>query len=412
MQPPVPLHRRHFLGGLTVGALAGALSHTLTPSAHAQQAPTTASHSLTRTPVSLMAPRPDGFEAVWAVNRLCQGRVNWEAEDGTRGTAGPDAFGFVPQGDSVIRVQVNGLQPGTRYRVQAVTRAADGKSEETSPWKSVRTLNPKAASTSFVVWNDTHVNNPTIQKLHATTPAADFLLWNGDTCNDWTSEALLIPTLLHPGQCDITDGRPLFMTWGNHDVRGPHAYAVPSMVATPNQRPFYAFRSGPLAAVCLHTGEDKPDDHPSFGGRVAFDVLRREQADWLETTLRQPGLRDAPYRVVFCHIPLRWTDERVQDYSKTGFDRHSGRSRAAWHDILVRWRAHLIVSGHTHHPAWLPPTAEFPYGQLIGGGPSPTGATWMEGTADASRLQIVVRTLDGTVKHAVQVSPGRRTRAT
>jgi hypothetical protein len=410
MRPPSPLPRRRFLGAVTLGTLASGLSPADLSSARAQPAGSSTG-PLTRTPVSLMAPRPDGFEAVWAVNSLCQGRIAWESDDGTRGSASPDAFGFVPQGSSVLRVRVNGLKPGTHYRVQAVTRSADGKTEETSAWKSFRTLDTKAASTSFVVWNDTHVNNATIQKLHTTTPAADFLLWNGDTCNDWTSEDLLIPTLLHPGQCDITEGRPLFMTWGNHDVRGRHAYVMPSMVATPNHRPFYAFRSGPLAAVCLHTGEDKPDDHPSFGGRVAFDALRHEQAVWLEETLRRPEMREAPYRVVFCHIPLRWKDESVQEYSKTGFDRHSGRSRAAWHDVLVRWRVQLIVSGHTHQPAWLPATREFPYGQLIGGGPSPTAATWMQGTADRSRLEIVVRALDGTVKHTVQVAPGRRTRA-
>ncbi|HTU99807.1 MAG TPA: hypothetical protein VMF13_04660, partial [Luteitalea sp.] len=120
------------------------------------------------------------------------------------------------------------------------------------------------------------------------------------------------------------------------------------VVATPSTRPFYAFRSGPLAAICLHTGEDKPDSHPSFGGRVAFDALRQEQADWLAGVIQEPAFRDAPYRMVFCHIPLRWLDESPQDYAATGFDRHSGRSRAAWHRSLVEWRTQLVVSGHTH----------------------------------------------------------------
>lgn len=405
-----PLGRRRFLGGVTAAALTGALGRVATQPARAQEAGTNAG-SLTRTPVSVMAPRVDGFEAVWAVNTLCQGRVRWEAEDGTHGEVGADEFGFVPQGNLVLRVRVTGLRPGGRYRIQAVTRSADGQREEISPWKPFRPLDPRAATTSFAVWNDTHLNQETIQRLHAATPAADFLVWNGDTCNDWTSEELLVPTLLHPGQRDITEGRPLFLTWGNHDVRGRHAYAMPRVVATPDGRPFHAFRSGPVAAVCLHTGEDKPDAHPGFGGRVAFDALRRDQAEWLADVLARPGMRDAPYRIVFCHIPLRWLDERVQDYDKTGFDRHSGRSRAAWHDSLVRWRAQLIVSGHTHHAAWLPPTREFPYGQLVGGGPSPAGATWMEGTADAAHLQIVMRGLDGAVKHTVRVRPGRRSRA-
>jgi hypothetical protein len=176
-------------------------------------------------------------------------------------------------------------------------------------------------------------------------------------------------------------------------------------VATPSDRPFYAFRSGPVAAICLHTGEDKPDDHPSFAGRVAFDALRREQADWLADTIRQPAFRDAPYRIVFCHIPLRWLDERPQDYAATGFDRHSGRSRDAWHESLVAWKTQVVVSGHTHRHAWLPPTADFPYGQLVGGGPRPDAATWIGGRADAGRLTLQVSNLQGATLDTVSFAP-------
>ena len=36
---------------------------------------------LVATPVSVMAPRADGFEVVWGVDGLCLGRVEWQ-EDG------------------------------------------------------------------------------------------------------------------------------------------------------------------------------------------------------------------------------------------------------------------------------------------------------------------------------------------
>src|SRR5690606_32852978 len=141
----------------------------------------------------LMAPRPDGFEAIWAVNQLCTGRVEWKSEQGASGVAATDAFGFVPQGENVLRVRVAGLVPATTYQVRSVTMAAADGREVVSDWKTLRTLDPRGRSTSFVVWNDTHINNTSIQKLHEVTPKADFLLWNGDTCNDWKSEDLLIP---------------------------------------------------------------------------------------------------------------------------------------------------------------------------------------------------------------------------
>ena len=390
------IRRRHFIGALATGGLGTAL---------AQETPLQQKPSLVRIPLVIMVPRVDGFEAVWAVSRLSRGRLEWEAADGAKGTARADAFGFVPQGEVVLRVRLSELKPGTAYRVRSHTIAADDQETVTSAWKTVRTLDATAAETRFVMWNDTHINDDTIRALHAATPAADFLLWNGDTCNDWTKDELLVPTLLHPGGCDITERRPLFMTWGNHDVRGAHAFKMPGLVATPAGRPYYAFRSGPVAVICLHTGEDKPDDHPSFQGRVAFDVLRTEQARWLAETIRQPEMRDAPYRIVFCHIPLRWRDESAQDYSQTGFDRHSGRSRAAWHNSLVEWKAQIILSGHTHESYWLPPTAEFPYGQLIGGGPQLARATWTEGVADATQFRLKVTNLDGKLLHEVTLKP-------
>jgi hypothetical protein len=360
---------------------------------------------LVNTPLVLMSPRPDGFDAVWGVNQLSQGRVEWEHENGATGQAAMDSFGFVPQGDQVLKVRVSGLQPGQRYRVRCITSTARNDAKEISGWKEFVPLNPAAPATTFVVWNDTHINNQTIRQLHRATPPADFLVWNGDTCNDWTAEDLLRPTLLHPGGCDITEGKPLFLTWGNHDVRGQYAFKAPQFMAMPEGHPFHAFRSGPLAAICLHTGEDKPDSHPSFGGRVALDVLRKEQALWLAEVIRRPDIANAPYRIVFCHIPLRWLQEKVPDYDNKGFDAFSKRSRDAWHRSLVEWKAQLIISGHTHHHAWLPPTEEWPYGQLVGGGPQLNSATWMHGKADSRALQIRVMDLDGAVRHEVEFAP-------
>ncbi len=345
-----------------------------------------------------MAPRADGVEIVWAVSRLSRGMVEWEATDGAKGMAKSDGFGLVPQGAEILRVRVDGLKPGGNYRFRAITHASESGERHESEWRSFRTLDPAAVATEFVVWNDTHDHAETIRKLHAATPRGDFLLWNGDTCNNWVREDLLMPTLLHPAGQDITAERPLVLTWGNHDVRGVWAHKMPGLIATPAGRPFQAFRSGPVGVICLHTGEDKPDDHPSFGGRVAFDGLRAEQAKWLAEAVRLPDLRDAPYRVVFCHIPLRWKVEKSltsEDYANGGSDTFSRRCREAWHDSLVSWKTQVVISGHTHQAGWLPANGDFPYSQLVGGGPALEQATWIEGKADSSSLRLIVRNLAG-----------------
>jgi predicted phosphodiesterase len=364
--------------------------------------------ALVGTPVSIMAPRADGFDVVWGVSGLCLGRVEWQERGGEAGVARADAMGLTPQGDDVLRVRVGGLKPGSSYRIRAITESADGDRREESEWKEVRTLDPAAPGSRFVVWNDTHQNAETIRALAGRSPGGDFLIWNGDVCNDWHEESWLKPTVLDPAGCDITQDRPLVMVWGNHDVRGKWAWRLADFIATPEGRPYRAFRSGPVGVICLHTGEDKPDGHPGFGGRVAFDELRREQAGWLEKVIRSPGIRDAPYRVVFCHIPLRWKSEKnlqSGDYDRGYYDYYSKSSRDAWHDALVKWGAQVVVSGHTHEVAWVPASDEFTYAQITGGGPKLELATGVEGVAAGEGMSLTVRNLQGEKVHRADFKP-------
>jgi predicted phosphodiesterase len=318
---------------------------------------------------------------------------------------GGTPFGFSTQSEKALRVRLSGLKPGRQQAYRVITEAMEApEAREESEWREFRTLDGNARETRFAVWNDTHLNNQTITRLHAATPAADFLLWNGDICNDWHKEELLIPALLHPAGTDFTAQRPLAFVWGNHDLRGNYGFRLQDYVATPQGRSYFAFRSGPVAVVCLNTGEDKPDAHPSFKGRVSCEPLRQEQAAWLKThVLATPELRDAPYRVVFCHIPLRWKDES-ESFNRE-YDYFSKRSRDLWHDNLVEWGAQVVVSGHTHQQHWMEPTKEFPYAQLIGGGPKPEVATFMTGEANAQRLRFTVHALDQTVLMEQEFKP-------
>lgn len=372
------------------------------------QSPAATTRPLTSSPPVVMAPRADGVEVVWSVTAPSLGHVQIAEEDGTIRTVAEDRYGFVPQGEAVLRVRVEGLAPGREHRLRTLTLAADGSGQELSAWRTVRTLDPRAGTSSFVVWNDTHDDPATLALLDERSPRADLFVWNGDVCNNWTDPSAIAPTILHPGERDITVGRPLAFSWGNHDVRGPHAHRLPEVVATPEDRPCYALRSGPVAAVVLSTGEDKPDHHPSFGGRAAFEASRARQARWLAETLREPELATAPYRLVFCHMPLRWVDEPVlteADYAAGHWDEYSRASREQWDPALRAWGAQAIVSGHTHVPALLEATAEFPYAQVVGGGNTPEEATWIEGDADGQRLRIAVRDLAGTVLHALELPP-------
>jgi len=311
---------------------------------------------LVTSPPVIMAPRADGFEVAWGVGRLCRGWVEWTADDDA-GIVNSDAFGMVPQGDEVLRVRLAGFSAGTEVKVRAVTEAANSPfARHESEWKTVRTLEPAATEAHFAMWSDTHEHEEALRALDEATPEVDLLVWNGDLVADnWSGDRGFAATVLDPAGLDVSKGRPLLVSLGNHDVRGPWAFKLREFIATPEDRPYSAFRLGPVACIVLHTGEDKPDAHPTFEGRVAFEGFRKEQAEWLLTATARPEIRDAPYRIVFCHIPLRWKQEPTVDYEGGGWDDFSRMSRDAWHDALTGWGAQAILSGHMHETAWLPP---------------------------------------------------------
>lgn len=343
----------------------------------------------------LTNPAPDGVSVLWAASGPGTGWVEYgETETLGRTATGGDQ-GLLPYDPTAFRVRVGGLTPGTRYfyRVHAVPvdfrgpysiarRTADAVASEVY---SFRAPDPAAAEARFAVWNDTHEVPDTLRRLHAAhaKDPGDFLVWNGDQTNDVTTEERMVAQFLAPAGLPFAARVPYHYVRGNHDVRGPGARHLPRFTDVPGGAYHYGFRHGPLAALVLDTGEDKPDDHPVYGGLNGFAAFRARQAEWLAAEVEKPAFRAARFKVLFCHIPLWWTaDERAGEYCADG--------RAKWHHLLVKAGVQLVVSGHTHQPAWLPPDPAKgrPYGQLVAGGPKATAATYVRGHATRDRFVV------------------------
>lgn len=374
----------------------------LTPPSSPERAPlfkgTPAVFALTRESLTMVFP----------LHRMALVRVEYGETEalGHETHTGPD--GFVPRDDQVVKICLRGLSPGRRYYWRGVARAPGDTGEERTSLYHGHTLPGDVAETHFSVWNDTHGQAATIQKLHALRRAEDdFLLWNGDLSNDIDHREQLPGQFVHPAGVDLAEGPPILLARGNHDVHGLWAHKLTDYVAFPGERTFYAFRTGPVAVIVLDTGEHEPDTHESVAGLAAFDPLVREQTAWLEKTTQEPAFRDAPYRVVFCHIPMRWRDEFPDGYAKKGISLYSTRrGREAWADALKRWGAQIVISGHTHIAAWLPASAEFPFGQLIGGGPDVGTATILHADANAQNLTLHLKSLlNGETLEKIVVAP-------
>jgi hypothetical protein len=402
------MNRRHFLSSMGIAGAAAMTSETaLFAAGETNTAPSASISALVDGTPVVYAVTESAATLVWTPKVPARGWIELGESRDNLQPMRSDAFGFVPHDERVIKVRIRDLKPGTRYWWRSITEPLSGGEQTVSPPYSFQTLNSAASETHFAVWNDTHDRAETIRKLAALTQMepADFLVWNGDVSNNIEKIEVVGGLYVHPVGTNLAEGPPLFLSRGNHDVRGLWANKVSDYVGFPQGRPYYAFRSGPLAVLVLDTGEDKPDKHPSFRGMAAFEPLIEEQKRWLARVIQRPAFKNAPYRLVFCHIPLRLKTEVTPDYDKGGFDWFSRRGRNAWHESLVSWGAQTIVSGHIHGWAYLPETTEFPYAQLIGGGPEARNATLIRGHATEKELKLAVYTLDGRELHSATIPP-------
>ena len=65
----------------------------------------------------------------------------------------------------------------------------------------------------------------------------------------------------------------------------------------------------------------------------------------------------------------------------------------------------MVISGHTHSMAVIPPTTTFPYIQVTGGGPSKTTATFMYVQANKDCFTLSINDMSGELIKTVSLSP-------
>ncbi len=360
-------------------------------------------------------PSPDSITIIQPLQRHATGHLEFAVGDGPWQRVDAGRAGMLPLTGHVLKFHLPPLPPGKTVRYRCTARSVgwvkvrqfyhgDVKfgAQETGPENSFRTLDPAAETTTFAIWNDTHENVETLRSVHEKTMALkpDFLLWNGDQSNDVHFEKDMAGQFLNPAGLTIADKWPLAYVRGNHDVRGPAARSLVDFTGTPEDRFYYGFRSGPLAALVMDTGEDAPDESEHFGGLVAFQQMQRRQAEWLRGAVREPWFREAPHKVLFCHIPLWFTRDIFPTQHR--WECHDV-CRALWVPTLAEAGVKLVVSGHTHDFRWMPAKEGQPIAQLIGGGPQPKFATFIEGKATRDTLTLKMTKLDGTAVANVEM---------
>jgi predicted phosphodiesterase len=338
---------------------------------------------------------------VWGVGSLCTGLVEYGETEALGRNAHGAEFGMRPLDAAVLRVPLAGLAPGKKIFYRTVTapvvypnRYGIKRGEGiVSPIHSFIVPPSDAKDARIAVWNDTHGQAPTLAALRAATEkfGPDILVLNGDLIKDeFMLETDLCDTFLGEDKGVATSLWPTFFVRGNHDTLGVQGHRLPQFAPPAHATGYHALlRVGPVAALFLDTGDCTEGDN-IYAGLRDFIPYRQTQAPWLETAIQDPRFVSAPFRLLICHIALRW-----RDVSEKGG--YCSNGDELWSPILAQGKVQAVISGHTHSFWHDKPTAARPFHQIVGGGPetistgwSPTPATLTEVFTAGGKLNLRV----------------------
>lgn len=260
---------------------------------------------------------------VWTVNKPSVGWVELAPDDGTHfyQTERPKFFNAkngIKQTSTVHAVHLKGLKGGTRYRYRVYSqevlshvgwRVIYGNVAATSVYGKqpleFQTSDHGRQAVNYAMVNDIHGKSDLLEKLvsHCDLKTTDMFLFNGDMVSIFNSEKEIFEGFMDKATELFASEIPMYYTRGNHETRGSFATAFQDYFSPKQEHIYYMFRQGPVCFVILDSGEDKPDSDLEYAGITAYDQYRTEQAEWLKGVLESKEYKEAPFKVVVCHIP-------------------------------------------------------------------------------------------------------------
>lgn len=349
------------------------------------------------------APTSDGVSVVWGVGSPCTGHVEYGDTPELGNVAHGGVDGLRPFDPHVLSVRVTGLKPGAKVYYRTVTapigfpnhyaiRRGDAIA---SPVLSF-TLPGASDSVRVAVWNDTHQQKPSLVALNKFTEefAPELLVWNGDMVADqFNHEKDFHEPFLNPAESLApATSRVLLYVRGNHDARGSIARELPKYAPRALEGGYHNLvRTGPVAILSLDTGDDKEGD-AVYGGMGDFAAYREQQLVWLKQAVKHPDFVSAPFKILCCHIPLRWKSPKDKGSWCEDGDRR-------WSATLAEAGIRAVISGHTHEFWHEAPTSARPFHQVVSGGPQIKTSGWSPTPAcavlvEASKSKMTIRVVE------------------
>lgn len=266
---------------------------------------------------------PDEVTIVWVADKPSVGWVEIAPDDGSHFYRQErpkffDAKNGIKNTSTVHTVRLSGLNPGTRYRYRVFAqevlshvghKVVYGDVASTAVYQKAPlafvTSNPEKPTVSFAMVNDIHGRNDVLEKLvsFCDLKKTDMFLFNGDMVSIFNTEKDVFDGFMTTATKLFASELPMYYTRGNHETRGSFATSFQQYFSPGAKNIYYMFRQGPVCFVILDCGEDKPDSDIEYAGITVYDQYRTEQAAWLSEVLKSPEYRDAPFKVVVCHMP-------------------------------------------------------------------------------------------------------------
>lgn len=219
---------------------------------------------------------------------------------------------------TIHAVKVTGLQPGTRYRYRVCVQEVlehDGHKVIYGSLASTDVYGKEPLSfitndiskpqVSFAMVNDIHGRNDVLEQMikQCDLKKTDLFLFNGDMVSIAEDQEQLFGGFMDKSVELFAGSVPMYYCRGNHETRGPMAPEFQQYFNPKEEELFYMFRQGPVCFVVLDCGEDKPDTDVEYYGITAYDEYRTKQAEWLKMVLHLDLYKQAPFKVIVCHMP-------------------------------------------------------------------------------------------------------------
>ncbi len=348
----------------------------------------------------------DTLAVLWTTNVECTGEVRYGSNPEKLTTAYQEEDGLIQANTRLHKVLLNMTdQEEVYYLVESrkikrlYQNYASYGNTIVSPFLYYQ-KQPEEDKVTFYVLNDVH-GNQQIYENFLTRNRYDFVVSNGDAVEVAEDFKAITEKFLSPFGRGTFHGKRLYFVRGNHETRGAAARSLKEYLALPGNRYYYTFTAGPVYAIVLDSGEDKPDHHEEYSGLVDFKSYKEEETKWLEQVLASEEYKAAPYHIAFIHMPLNsYLEQTEEDYLKT--------DETMWRSMLSEAGIDVVFSGHTHTAEVINPSeydAVFP--TVIGGGEAWKGKDYRAVRVEASPRQMIVSYEDweGNREEVLQLLP-------